>query len=257
MSDYKSLSYISKILWHFMGPKPEVNVDVKTLEDPHTLILSRLESMINSKGEITLKRYIQNGGFYKREFEFARVAFMSDWSDLSSLEALNGSYVKPYVVNEPKSLCFCDIPINHLPDHMRKYGDIGLGVRKEVLGSIVDDFFPVHYLPIKNKDDFKKIKGHIRQKKDGEFFLGKYSKIPTEFSIYDNSYTSKSNTETFDQIYEEREWRTFKKIKLSKEQISFILLPNRNIINKGNFPKLKKMINSDVGIIYANELYGA
>ena len=112
-------------------------------------------------------------------------------------------------------------------------------------------------MPIKNKEDFQKIKSHIREKKSGEYFLGKYSKIPTEFSSSDSSYTSKANTETFDQIYEEREWRTFKTIKLTKEQISFILLPNRRIINQGAFPKLRKMINSDVGIIYADELYGA
>lgn len=160
-----------------MGPKPELNVDAKSLTDPHILILNRLEDMITYKGEVTLKRYTKNGKFYKREFEFAREAFMSDWSDLSSLSTLSEPKVSPYVINEPKSLCFCDIPINHLPEHMKKYGDIGLGVRKEVLENIVDDLFPVHYLPIKNKDDFKKIKSHIREKKGGEYFLGKYSKF--------------------------------------------------------------------------------
>ncbi|WP_157868236.1 abortive infection system antitoxin AbiGi family protein [Halobacteriovorax marinus] len=257
MSNYKSLSYISKIFWHFLGPKPVDYVDAKDRLSSYREILTRLESMINDSEEVVLERYIGNGKFYERQFDFAEDNFMANWGTLNSISTLDEN--KTYLIEEPKALCFCDIPINHLPEHMKKYGDIGIGVRKDVLQSKVNDFLPVHYRPIRNKSDFLNMKDHFSKKdpKERKFRLKRYSKIPTEFSEYDDGYTSKSNTETFSQIYEEREWRTFEKVKLKRSDISFVLLPDRNILKgKTEFRKIQELINSEIGVIYAEELYG-
>lgn len=241
MNKYKNLSHISKLLWHFMGPKEEGG---------HQGILERLEKQIVPGGSSFLDRYLGNGDFYEREVNFEQM--MSDWENLGELSTLADKGT--FIIKEPRCLCFCDIPINTLSEHMNKYGDIGLGFKKEVLEKLVNDLKPVRYYPVRNKEDLLGNEENLWSVNTDEVLLGNYLKIPTNYTGSIN-YINGKNTETFEQIYEEREWRSFLRLEFKVEDLAYILLPTRSLVTEKLYPNLYGLIRTGVGIIYADEFY--
>lgn len=235
MNKYRSLSHISKLLWHFMGPSNSSD---------ETTILARLESQIDLLSKSYLEKYLGNGDYYERLITFEKLG------GSESLDPVKLDISDSLLVKEPRCLCFCDIPINTLSEHMNKYGDIGLGFKKDVLESLVTDLKPVRYYPVKSKDVLILNEEDLWEQTNNEIELSKYIKVPTK---YRNS--SGENIETFDQIYEEREWRSFEKVEFELKDLAFILLPSRQSVCEVKYPKLYKLIRSEIGVIYADELF--
>ncbi|MBK7889299.1 MAG: hypothetical protein IPJ84_00150 [Bdellovibrionales bacterium] len=162
-----------------------------------------------------------------------------------------------YMVNEPKSLCFCDIPVGSLPVHMEKYGDIGIGIKRNKIDEspFFDKLKPVLYYPhideeILNREGAAK---RLWSLNDREVVLQDFVKIPTRLSPA-ASANPNDNSELFESIYEEREWRSTESIKISLDDLAYILVPDRSFLCE-QFPKLRTLLRKGVGLITAKDMY--
>jgi len=235
---YHQQSHVSDILWHFIGPCEFEGYDYKKA-------VGRLDSAISKDGDvIELGPFKENSSFYLRQLSLFQQRVGND-------EVPSEEY--NYIVKEPKALCFCDIPIGSLPLHMDKYGDIGIGIRRRKVNDLFFDILkPVRYYPYISVETLARENSKLWNVSDKEIILDDFVKIPT---LLDPDAISISGTsEPFEYIYQEREWRCVEKIKLSVNEISYILLPNRSYISE-EFPRLRKLIQHGVGVILAQEMY--
>ncbi len=240
--DYKNIGHISNILWHFKGPHPS--------GDPsRSPIIDRLESYLypNMRGGY-LEPYIPKNPHYDRQLIFPP----------DPLGPPDSSKFKIFNVKEPRAVCFCDITVNHLASHLNKYGDVGLGFHRKTLVDKVPDLRPVKYQPIKGIDDlstFDKIDWKFK-KRSKEILLNKYVKIPTFLDRTDEMNRGQ-NSEHFEDIYEEREWRTLEKFEFTVDDVAFVVLPKRGMVDHKKHPRLCALLTSGVGVVYTTELFGA
>lgn len=239
--NYKNLGHISNILWHFKGPH-------HTSDSARPPIIDRLESYLhaNTKGGY-LEPYTKNGKFYERQLVFPS----------SPLGQPNSADFEIYEVREPKAVCFCDISVSHLASHINKYGDVGLGFHRKALVDKVSDLRPVKYQPIKELSDLKKFatKDWKFEPLKKEILLDEYVKIPTLLDQTDLMQRGQQS-EHFEDIYEEREWRSFERFDFSVEDLAFVVLPKRGLVHSQKHPKLTALLTSGVGVVYAMELFG-
>lgn len=226
---YSPTSYISNILWHFKGAGHDHNIVLKWIEDCIT---------DDSKGGEL--RPFEATKPYSRELSFGKVVKQG------------GMTTNPYFVKERKAVCLCDIPISHLPLHMRKYGEIGLGFRKDSLIKAAQDLQPVRYYNIRDEEHFKSEPEKLWKIIEREVNLGDFIKIPTCYEEQDE-LDQGGNSELFESIYEEREWRSIEGFKFSLNELAFIIIPKKELVTD-SFPKLKNLI-SNVSVIYADDLY--
>ena len=121
----------------------------------------------------------------------------------------------------------------------------------------MSDLRPVKYQPIKGPGDldkFNKFDWKVLKKKK-EVALNEYVKIPTFLENTDEMNRG-TNSEHFEDIYEEREWRSFKKFEFTTDDLAFVVLPKRGLVDKRRHPNLSALLTSGVGVIYASELFG-
>ena len=254
-----SISYISKILWRFYGGA--------NLNDPQAGINDI--QYIFEKDRIVLQPY--KGADGKSDKYKRQVVFKKEGAEKSITHQIGGQIIddpdiKVVYVEEPKAVCFCDIPINHLALHMRKYGHVGLGIDKNLLTEKALDLQPVRYYFIREPKEYNHpIPGIFNvAKSEGQtrVQLEKYVKIPTLFQDDgmadkikqpDNEDKEFGVSECFDWIYEEREWRHFGPVTLKYEEISFLLFPSRKYLYR--LGKLSHLVDAKVGIIYTDELF--
>ncbi len=194
-----------------------------------------------------LEPYIGSGQYYERQLVFPT----------SPLGPPASTDFNIFNVKEPKAVCFCDITVSHLASHINKYGDVGLGFHRKALVEKVPDLRPVKYQPIKGLGDLEKFNKSdwkiLKSKK--EVSLGEYVKIPTFLENTDEMNRG-INSEHFEDIYEEREWRSFRRFEFTTEDLAFVVLPKRGLVKNRRHPKLSSLLKSGVGVIYASELFG-
>jgi hypothetical protein len=233
-TEYEGVTHVSNVLWHFIGPKRHETLD-KAIE--------RLDRKIFRKGGLRgrLKPFFKNGNYHVRDLLL---------EPLSYGPAGNPQVKNNWIIYEPKSLCFCDIPVNHLPLHMSKYGDVGLGFRREIVLNLKDCIVkPVRYFPLNPTESIKRqvadigVKGIRRGVKT--LHLDNFIKIPTWLPPGKPNIEG-SNAEDFNSIYEEREWRTFDEMEFKTEDLSFILLPSKKYISK-KYPNIYSAVQKGVG----------
>ncbi len=73
----------------------------------------------------------------------------SDWGTVRTTTNWEESLITGELI-VPTVTCFCDIPFEHLPVHLLKYGSFGLAFRKDFL--IRYGARPVTYVPLRNDD---------------------------------------------------------------------------------------------------------
>jgi hypothetical protein len=237
---FKTISYTSTLLWHFVRGSGE---KIEEKENNSFSIFVESDSnteIFNGNGIGTLlcvppKRSKYHSRKFVLEGSGSIMNQNSDGIDLNqSLE---------YLVKEPRSICFADIPINHLPRHIDRYYGIGLGFRKDIIVSKVSDLKPVEYYPRKTTFTLENSCEVFFDGTTTPLTLKKYAKIP-------------SQDETFEQIYHEREWRTFNDVKFTNEELAMIFFPSKKILQKAlNHPRFQKFINSGVGYICGEDLF--
>lgn len=252
-----SINYISKILWRFYGganvKDPQVGInDIQYIFEKDRIILQPYKGADGKSDK------------YKRQVVFKKEAFEKSINHHAGGQILEDPEL--IYVEEPKAVCFCDIPINHLALHMQKYGYVGLGIDKNLLAEKSLDLQPVRYYFIRESIEYNHSSSGVFNvvKSEGKRLvqLERYVKIPT--LLQDDEMTDKikqpgnedkelSVSECFDWIYEEREWRHFDPVTLKYEEVSFLLFPSRKYLDR--LGKLSYLIDSKVGIIYADELF--
>ncbi len=255
---YSSVTYVSKILWRFFGGSSPDNPKVGLRDIQYIFNDDKTDKVI-------LKPYYGSDGKSKK---YIRQIMFQEESSIHSMTPLEGG--KPedegatIYAEEDKAVCYCDIPINHLALHMKKYNTVGIGIDRDLLASKAPDLQPVRYYFIRNKKDFDNdVNGVFKVSENGEnriVSLEKYIKIPTLFkgnvsisTTFQPEVDGLDLSEGFNSIYEEREWKHFDSVEISVDQISFLLLPSRKFLKE--IGKLKTLIESNVGIIYADELF--
>ncbi len=236
---YHSHSHISDLLWHFIGPKSFENYEYQSATD-------RLNSLISADAlSITLKPYTKDSRHYNRNLYLPNTGF-----------GVESDKINLYEVNEPRAICFCDIPINSLPIHIEKYGDIGIGIRRQkiVTGAFFNKIKPVLYYPCiseetlfspENNDRLWKINGN-------SVTLFDFVKIPTKVDP-EREPTPEDHAEEFESIYEEREWRTTEEIVLSTNEIAFIIVPDDT--HWKNCDRISTLVKNGLSLIKAKDLY--
>lgn len=238
---FESISYTSTILWHFVRGQ---GGSLKEKENnSFNILLENILSDDNSgkllpvpKGKLP---------YHKRQFILEKEMTLADADILGGLDSLAAPQGEDvFELNEPRSLCFADVPINSLPIHINSYFGVGLGFRKEVLISKLEDLKPVDYFPRKT---FFTLKNSCKNFKVGiySFNLKEYAKIP-------------SADEPFEQIYHEREWRTFKDFVFSSEDLAFIFFPSKEMLLLAlKEHKIKRLIMNGVSLIAGEDLYSS
>lgn len=251
---FEPISYISKILWRFYGGS--------TPSDP-SIGLKDIQYIFR-EDKIRLEPYYGLTGYnrsYNRQIVNLDLSKRSDMVPGDQGEP-EGEENLVYA-EEPKSVCYCDIPINHLALHMKKYNQVGIGIDRDLLAKKAEDLQPVRYYFIREPNISGSVPGVFtfeRNETSSTIKLDKYVKIPTLFNgdsvapgTHQPEDSSLAVSEGFNSIYEEREWRHFDPIELDYSDISFLLLPSRSW--KEELENLDKLFNAKVGVIYANELF--
>ncbi|MBX2995341.1 MAG: hypothetical protein KF681_10970 [Bdellovibrionaceae bacterium] len=239
---YHPQTHISDILWHFIGPKKFEGFDYERA-------FCRLESFISDDGtSLVLGPYTADGDFHQRKLFLRKPKIGNE--TLPDAE-------EEYFVSEPKALCFCDIPIGSLPIHMSKYGDIGIGVKRGKVNEspFFDKLKPVLYYP---HIDEAILRREGETKRFWELFerdvrLADFVKIPTRLGPV-GRIDPTDNSELFESIYEEREWRAVEEIKITLDDLAYILVPERSFLSD-KFPKLRALVRHGVGLITAKDMY--
>jgi hypothetical protein len=234
---FKTISYTSTLLWHFVRgwgdtfeDKAETSLSIFLTSDSGTEILKD-----EGKGKLLC--------LPPKKESFHTHTFILEGAMSESTKENDFSETKQYIVHEPRSICFADIPINHLPIHIGRYYGIGLGFRRDIISSKVDDLKPVEYYPRKSSFTLQNSCEKFIEDSKEPLVLKKYSKIP-------------SKNETFDHIYHEREWRTFEDFDFSQDELSMVFFPTSKILKKAlEHEKFKKLFASGVGYICGEDLY--
>lgn len=248
---YTSVTYISKILWRFFGGSDPSDPKVGL----HDI------QFIFTKGKIVLEPFFGPNGKedrYRRQIVFQKSS--DSMVPSGQGEPLNDDEI---YAEEPKAVCFCDIPINHLALHMKKYNCVGIGIDRELLAQKAKDLQPARYFFIRGAEDFETDMPGVFSVRNAEGIktvaLEKYIKIATLFR--DNASVSETLaspggrdvSEGFNSIYEEREWKHFGRVELDFNEVAFVLLPSRGYLKSAG--ELAKLIEAKPGIIYADELF--
>lgn len=255
---YRPVTYVSKILWRFFGGSSPDNWH-KGLEDIQHIF---------KNGKISLEPYHGLTGY--RSSYTRQVVYEEDKPNMNSMYTqLEGGMTEEGSIiyaKEPKAVCFCDIPLNHLALHMKKYNCVGIGIDRDLLASKSKDLQPVRYHFVRDKKEFYESKHGLYKSKREQggsttVLFEDYVKIPTLFKGDSSvNYTSDSledhldASEGFNSIYEEREWRLFDSVEIGYEDVAFLLLPKRGIPDE-NLGKLVQLFEKRVGVIYADQLF--
>lgn len=230
---FKQLSYTSSIIWHFVrgsGTSFEEKSD-----DSLKTVLDKI-FVDDLKGRLLVSPPGIKDKFYRRNLE---LEISSDFFTPGSEVPLDKSQIE---LLEPRAICFADIPVNNLPIHINRYFGIGFGFRRNVLINKIDDLKPVHYYPRKNEFSLKTACVNYVSG-ENTFELHNYSKIP-------------STSETFDEIYNEREWRSLSDIEFSHEDLALIFFPTRSSLSKAlQEPKILNMVKNGVGIFCGEDMF--
>lgn len=171
---YRPVTYISKILWRFFGGSSPENWN-KGLEDIQYIF---------KNGKILLEPYHGLTGYstsYTRQ-----VVYEDDKSNVNSMFShVEGEMPEEKGIiyaSEPKAVCFCDIPLNHLALHMKKYNCVGIGIDRDLLARKSKDLQPVRYHFIREKEEFHESKDGLYESKSEQgnttVSLSNYVKIP-------------------------------------------------------------------------------
>lgn len=235
---FENIAYTSTIFWHFVRGWGK---DFEREENSLNLLT---EKILGEDGDGKLLAIPpEREGFHERTLSLERGMVLADIDSLANLNSMNTPEKgEEYKLKEPRAICFADIPINSLPIHINHYFGIGLGFRKEALIDNVDNLKPVDYYPRKT---IFALKNACVDFKDDErdFTLQDYAKIPSE-------------EETFEQIYHEREWRTFGNFEFTSKELAMIFFPSRKILNIAlKDKKIKALLDSGVGFIAGEDLY--
>jgi hypothetical protein len=234
---FKTISYTSTLLWHFVRGAGD-NFDQKA-ENSLSLFLT------SESGTEILQ---ENGKGYLRRIPPKRDSYHNRTFTLegalpASAKEDDFGIAKDYFVKELRSLCFADIPINHLPIHLDRYYGIGLGFRRDIISSKIEDLKPVEYYPRKTIFTLENSCEVFFGDTSHPLTLKRYAKIP-------------SMDESFDDIYNEREWRTFQDLEFSEEELAMIFFPTRKILNRAlNEARFKSLFAKGVGYICGEDLY--
>lgn len=108
-------------------------------------------------------------------------------------------------------VCFCDIPVSQLKDHMWTYGKFGIGLTKE--WGIKNKLNPVLYLPSSDSQVIEQLSLLIKKLKETEKFasIAKVKLLDLESHLYHIlRYLKLYNGEQggdFLRFYDEKEWR--------------------------------------------------
>ncbi len=242
LTQYESLSHVSDILWHFIGPRSFESFSEEKA-------INRLETYISDDGKrLRLAPYIEDSQYYLRILTLYEKTF--GIQDASTLQD-----IIHFRVHEPRAVCFCDIPIPHLPIHMCKYGNIGVGIRRRSVSKYPEfGIMPVRYFPHLSLFHLSLENNRLWKKLDNVIELDPFTKVPTHLNDSIDPPEG-HNAEHFESIYEEREWRSVTPITLSLDEIAFILLPSRTYVDKARFPKTIGLIEKGVGMIVADDLF--
>ncbi len=186
-------------------------------------------TLFHFTGKRALKSILKNGFYPKYSKE-----------NLSIATPVISLYKESYV----PMVCFCDLPLSRIREHINFYGEYGIGMRKEGWG-IERGISPIIYLP---ETSFSSI--HFQ---NIAVAIGKKLKSPTariairrqllNFYKYIKSY----NGSTFHKrkkrqvqvnFYHEREWRyvpeNFSVLSEKKVDIKFVHLENERMKEKGH-----------------------
>ena len=231
--DFDVLGYTSKVFWHF------IRDDIKEDKVLEWTAIDRFNLIFNNAQEFPRLLVDPRNQKYHR-----RLLLPGEFG--GKLDS--GPNTDSIKVFEPRSLCFADIPFNFLPIHLKRYCGIGLGFKKEALQARVSDLKPVDYFSSVS-DTFKPffVKSEDTEKK--EIHLKEYSKIPTENEnpVY---------REIFEDIYLEREWRTFSDLEFYLSDVSMIVARTKE--EKSNILKneiVKIWLPEGLAVICLEELF--
>lgn len=250
---FQSVTYLSKILWRFYGSSSpnEPKAGIKDIK------------FIFNEGKIVLKPFYGEDG--KRTHYRRLVSFGEDQAAANLSATTEGEPETPekrYYVEEPKAVCYCDIPINHLPLHMDKYNAVGIGIDRELLAKKALDLQPAKYHYVRSKDEFNSSIPETSTVQESDSIttvsLKKYVKVATLFEGNNSvrgtvQYKDSDSSEGFDSIYEEREWKHFEEVVLDYRDIAFLLLPSPEYFEQ--HPEFKDLRDANVGIIFASKLF--
>jgi len=204
MSDLQR--YVSEELTHFTGrDKPD--------EDSYGLLVKIIKEEL-----LTYPPHDKSGNL-------PPISIINGEANFSSNKMIN-----------PDCVCFCDIPVNDLRIHMKKYGKFGLSFSKNFL--ISHGANPVFYNALNS------LCGSIER---GRYFNGQMSKFNElfnqwlrekdqdkvslyQFLYYDilsffQFFDDKKNEVDFENYYMEREWRVIGDLKFKIEDIQRVIIP--------------------------------
>ncbi len=257
---------VSKILWHFTGgpvwnhKEKKQGKKLKPAKESYLALKSIIktsELRVGSYHEI-VKVIIKNKRIYNKEKE--------RFEDKENF---------PIVINSSPVCCVAEIPIQHLSYHSTRYGKIAIGFYRDSI--VKNGFNPVMYTlehshlsnniyegysAIDNVnpdwatwqlesmiDEFEKLveKNGINETIDFDEVLYEHKQIEKHANLINEKYknllayikTFESNE--FDSIYCEREWRSTQTYKFKPSDIAMIVLPK----NVNNFNYYDDFIESD------------
>ena len=147
---------------------------------------------------------------------------------------------------EPSMVCFCDIPVDDLKVHVKKYGPFGLAFDKEFIAS--NGGVPVYYIPKKAGSAWpKRDNPEVDERKEAfdqgvrkcHDLLEELSRIPewrekardvddflaTYIFAYIQGFDHRLADDHQDNYYFEREWRTLTSLHFEVSDVVRIFLP--------------------------------
>lgn len=229
--------YLSNILWHFIKPSPDRGISAVDL---------LFNEFMSPEGDIKFLR----GGPEKRK-EIVRKVQMTDpkvstslnlwgeppwgsgpWGGASEENMPPKRFV--YEAVESTAVCFADIPLHCIGAHKHRYGNSGVAIGISKLNSEMLNRFeiqPVQYVPRLSHNNMNNF-GNLDE--DSKLFkLRDFVKVP---SLAEDETPG----ETFDEIYAEREWRSYQsQLNFKADQVEALILPSREDIRRLSEPRRK------------------
>ena len=101
-------------------------------------------------------------------------------------------------------VCFCDIPLSHISEHTKFYGNWGIGV-KPSWGNLHKDFTPVQYIALASTE-FNHVNRLITTLKNGVIDDIGIKKLLLAKKVRGTAI-AKSGKSSVKKFYDEREWR--------------------------------------------------
>lgn len=102
-------------------------------------------------------------------------------------------------------ICFCDLPLSQLREHVNFYGRYGIGMTKE--WGIANGINPVLYLHPRSdlaKAVADRVKSILKNEDDG--LAGLYIELLNYIKLYDG-YVRRNGEKHYKRFYDEKEWR--------------------------------------------------